>query len=248
MHFDSITSRTILSDSDISAIAKINQYLGNKVSVPKLALYSSLTKEELWQTIVEQYCVMGNASKLDNLRDNPADYQDFRAKLKLKILLSPNVDPVQHITETLKVYKATRFHNKQAGRIAELLTIRTVIFMGKFVLLNDLSHDRPREIIRNQLLKRNPLFGMKSVSDFMIDIGLSHDVIALDSRIIGIFQNHFQFNVKVARVQRNKKIYLSVEEALRRACSKLGFKLAHLDRMLFRFSNKDAVSFILEDL
>lgn len=82
----------------------------------------------------------------------------------------------------------------------------------------------------------------------MIEVGLSHDVIALDTRIVGILNNYFGMNLDVNRVQSDKNTYESVEKVLREGCKRIGISLAHLGRMLFRFRGKDTIAFILEDL
>jgi len=86
-------------------------------------------------------------------------------------------------------------------------------------------------------MERNPYFKLKSASDFMIVVGLSHDVIAFDTRVVGILNDYFGLNLNVNRVQGSKTIYESLESALRDACERLGISLAHLDRMLFRFKD-----------
>ncbi len=76
-----------------------------------------------------------------------------------------------------------------------MLNNPNVVKNGRIVLLNGLSHENDYAYIRNELIKRTRYFKLKSASDFMISVGLSHDVIALDTRVIKILRDHFNLNV-----------------------------------------------------
>jgi len=248
MYVDISSCSTTLSDRDIESLGKIKKYLAHKVKLPNLGYYFSLSDEELWLKIVTQFCVMGGTRMIDNLINDEQRWNEFKTKISLNKLLSIRKDRQNYITKILRDYKSTRFYEKQAKKIDELLKNQSVIKDGRLILLDNLSHKEDYEYIRRKLIERNPYFKLKSASDFMIDTGLSHDVIALDTRVVGILKKHFDLNVSLNKIQGNKKIYLSIEQALRDACKQLNLSLAHLDRILFTFSGKDAISFILEDL
>jgi thermostable 8-oxoguanine DNA glycosylase len=99
--------------------------------------------------------------------------------------------------------------------------------------------------VRDVLMERCPIFRMKSASDFMINAGLSHDVIALDVRVVGVLQRYLGYNLAPGNVQSRRRVYLSVEDALRGACERSSHSLAHLDRVLFKFSAMSALEFAL---
>ncbi len=106
----------------------------------------------------------------------------------------------------------------------------------RFVLFKNLSHKNDANHIRHQLIQRCPVFRLKSASDFMIEAGLSRDVIALDTRIVGVLKDYFDYNLGPGQVQANIARYYSLEDALRKYCQKAGKSLAVLDRVLFRYS------------
>jgi hypothetical protein len=54
--------------------------------------------------------------------------------------------------------------------------------------------------IRDALMVRCPVFKVKSASDLMIEMGLSHNVIARDVRLVGALQRYFGYNLSVSRV------------------------------------------------
>ena len=78
----------------------------------------------------------------------------------------------------------------------------------------------------------------------MINVGLSHDVIALDVRVVGVLRRYFAFNLAPSGVQGRRRVYLSVEQALREACPKRA-SLALLDRVLYSFSGTTALDFAM---
>lgn len=249
MNIDMENYSVILSNNDIELLHKITEYLVNKVKLPELGHYKSTSDEDLWLKIVIQFCVVGGTRMIDNLIDNSSKYSEFKREIELNKLLSINKsDRLDHIGNTLKNFKATRFHQKQANKLNEILDISKIVRGGRIVLLEGLSYTQPFYEIRGKLMEKNRHFELKSASDFMINVGLSHDVIALDTRVVGILNKYFYLNVDTNKVQGNEKIYTSIEQALRQACKKINISLAHLDRMLFKFSNKNAISFIVEDL
>jgi len=237
------------ANKHIKVLEKINKYLSHKVKLPALGHYRSFNDEDLWIEIVIQFCVMGGARMVENLINDSSKYSEFKNEIGLNNLSSfKKSDRIGHIANILKTFKATRFHSQQAKKIDALFNNPKVIKDGRIVLLGGLSHTQPFNEIRDKLIDRNPYFKLKSASDFMIKVGLSHDVIALDTRIVGVLNNYFGLNLNVNRVQSNKIAYESIERLFRDACKKIKIPLAHLDRILFKFSGKNAIAFILEDL
>lgn len=239
MYFDRKSYKTYLSDEDIEKLQKIKKYLIDKVKLPKLGSYLSLDDKELWMKIVIQFCVMGGTRMIDYLEKDKIRYAEFKKKIDLNNLMSiVEGDRLNYIDNILKDFKATRFHYHQAIKIDNILKNPRVVNNGHIILLDGLSHTPPDFMkVRSELMERNPYFKLKSASDFMIVVGLSHDVIAFDTRVVGILNDYFGLNLNVNRVQGSKTIYESLESALRDACERLGISLAHLDRMLFRFKD-----------
>ncbi|MFB0544104.1 MAG: hypothetical protein ACETVN_00185 [Asgard group archaeon] len=233
---------------ELKSLEKIKRYLAHKVKLPELGEYARLNDDDLWLKMVIQFCVMGGTRMFDNLMRNETAFSGFKKEIGLNKLLSIKKDRVKRIETVLKNYKATRFYSKQAKKIDDILKEIKVVDKGHVVLLDRLSHKQDFSTIRKELRKRNKYFKLKSASDFMINVGLSHDVMALDTRLVRILKDHFGLNIDVRKVQRNKKIYESIEEAIREACKEIGISLAHLDRIFFKYSDKNAISFIIEDL
>ena len=94
---------------------------------------------------------------------------------------------------------------------------------------------------------RNRYVNLKSASDFMISVGLSHNVIALDTRVVGFLRKYFNYNVEAGYIQGNRGYYFSLEAALREFCQEKGISLALLDRVIFNFSGLNLLGFLIDN-
>jgi thermostable 8-oxoguanine DNA glycosylase len=249
MYISPNNHKTYLREEDTNKLTEIAKYLIDRIQLPQLGVYRELSEEELWFNLLLKICAIGGASLLHDLQRDEVRFREFREKLSLSTLLTKTDLRKEYIAGILKEYKATRFYNKQAGKIDSLMNHPSVIYGGHFVLLNDLDHDRMdfREI-RSRLISRNSHFKLKSASEYMIDVGLSIDVISLNVRTAEILGDHFGLKVDRHKLQDTKYIYESVEDGLRNGCNQIGIPLAYLDRMFYHYGEKDAISFILEDL
>lgn len=240
---------TTLDEADYSKLLKITKHLIHQVNMPQLGLYASMSQDELWLSLVLQFCVVSGKRMAEDLRSDEKKLHEFGKKLNFSYLLSLKNDRRKYIADVLKSYKATSFYNKQAERIEDVLNSPKVIYLNKLVLLKDIDHEKQsHKEIRDLLMRRVPHFKLKSASDFMIENGLSIDVMAINTRIGEVLNHHFRLNLTNHRIQSSKRIYESVENCLRKGCEKMGVPLAYLSRMLYNYSEKDTVSYILEDL
>lgn len=162
---------------------------------------------------------------------------EFLGKLSVETLSKIKLDRKEYIAKCLEEYRATRFYNKRAVGIDECLGNEAIVKDGRDVFLEDLKkgevsiEDRVRDILLEKLF----FFRMKSISDFMITIGIARDLIAFDTRVVGLFNRHFGLNAKVDDTQYDKSLCRAIEQRLRDASTEIGVKLSLLDRVLFRF-------------
>ena len=249
MNYYSESKSTILSQTDYTKLIKITKNLIHKVGMPHLGLYSEISQDEIWLSLVLQFCVVSGRRMTEDLRQDTFKLHEFKEKLNFRTLHSMKHKRKEYIADTLKKFKATSFYNKQAERLEDVLKSPEVINQNKLVLLKDLDHTKQNyKEIRDILIKRVPHFKLKSASDFMIENGLSLDVIALNTRIGEVLNEHFGLNLDNQKIQNSRAIYESIENALRKMCDKIGIPLAYLSKMLFYYSEKDTISYILEDL
>jgi len=227
---------TQFSSADRKAFKLIIELLSPLVELQPLGRYSTMSADEVWLTLVEQASVMGSARPIERLASDCGKYRKFKEAVSLSAVTSqPN--PTTYVSQTLKEFSATRFYRRAADKLVAILGSPNVFKGGRFLLLEGLSHKDDATQTRNDLIRRCPIFHLKSASDFMIGVGLSHDVIALDTRIIGIFRDHFGYNLTVNQIQSNPKYYFSLEAALGEICHEESIPLALIDRLLSNFSN-----------
>lgn len=232
--------QTQLSDDDRTKLGWIIALFGPLVELKPIARYRTMAPEEVWLVLVEQVCVMGSARRIERLHKDPERYEGFKKAVAMESL-SRQQDPVDYLAKTLRKFSVTRFYNKGSEKITSMLKSPEVFHKAELVLLQRLSHEANATQTRDELIRRNPIFQLKSTSDFMICVGLSHDVIALDTRVVGVFQEHFGYKVSPGRIQSDREMYLSLEATLREFCREQGVSLALLDRLLFNFSALSAI-------
>jgi thermostable 8-oxoguanine DNA glycosylase len=249
MHYNSTTHITTLHEVDYEKLIKITKHLINNVFMPHLGLYNSLTGDQIWMSLVWQYCVVSGKRLVGDLKNDEKKLREFENKLSFRKLLLIKNNRKKYISEILQQYKATSFYNKQAERIEDVLNAPEVFSNDQLILLKDVDHSKQSyDEIRNILTHRIPHFKLKSASEFMIENGLSIDVMGFNTRIVEVLTEHFNLNVDNQKVQSSKRIYESVENALRIATRKMGVPLSYMSRMLYHYSDKDTISYILEDL
>lgn len=237
--------QTQLSDDDRTKLGRIIALFGPFVKLEPIARYRTMTSDEVWLVLFEEVCVMGSARHIERLHKDPVGYEEFKKAVSMESL-SHQKDLVGYLSETLREFSVTRFPNRSSERIASMLKSPEVFQKDELILLRGLSHEDDAIQTRDELIRRNPIFRLKSTSDFMISVGLSHDVIALDTRVIGIFQVYFEYNVSAGRIQSDLEMYLSLEATLREFCREQGVSLALLDRLLFKFSDLNAVELVVK--
>jgi len=220
-------------------------FLGKYVHVEPVGQYRKMTPEDLWLQLVGQVCVMGSARHWERLHSDPAIIARFKSAISLSLLYHKR-NLVSYLAGILNSFSATRFPNIGAKRLVSVLHSGSIFQHGNLILFEGLSHKMDAVQTRDKLISRCPIFRLKSASDFMITVGLSHDVIALDTRVVGVFQKWFGYNLSPAHIQSHRGLYLSLESVLRVFCQQQNISLALLDRLLFRFSSLGAIELVVK--
>ena len=249
MNYNSDNQIVSITKQDYTKLSKIVNHLIHEAEMPELGFYSVMSYNDLWMSLVFQFCAISGRRITEDLRKDKEQLNEFSEKLNFRYLVSIKNNRKEYIAKVLKDYKATSFYNKQAERIEDILNSPGVINQEKFILLNGIDHNKQGyNEIRNILMTRVPHFKLKSASGFMIENGLSLDVIAISTRVGEVLNQHFNLNLDNRKIQSSRKIYLAIENTIRKACSHIGIPLAYLSKMLFQYSEKDTISYILEDL
>jgi thermostable 8-oxoguanine DNA glycosylase len=243
--FNSRNIQSSINKTDSEILNRIVRFFGEYVRVEPIGRYRKMTPEAVWLQLVGQVCVMGSARHWERLHSDQATSMRFKAAISPS-LLHRKRNPASHLARILSDFSATRFPNKSAKRLESVLHSSSIFRCDDLILFDGLSHNADATQTRDALISRCPIFRLKSASDFMITVGLSHDVIALDTRIIGVLQKWFGYNLPPTRIQSHRGIYLSLEAELRDFCQEHNISLALLDRLLFRFSNIGAIELVVK--
>ena len=237
--------RTILEKGDAENIHRLLRVVGPYVKFEPLRPGRRLGQARVWERIVSQVCVSGSALGMERLAAEPGRFKEFRQATSLAALARRG-HRAGHIAGVLRRFGATRFHNQAARRLLKVIRTPTVVQGDRCVLMGQVPRTDDYRAIREALLASCPIFKLKSASDFMISTGLSHDVVALDTRVVGVLRRYFGFNHEASVVQGRPALYFSVEQALREVCDEVKEPLARLDRVLFQFSGVSTLEFVIE--
>jgi thermostable 8-oxoguanine DNA glycosylase len=249
MYYNSENKQTTFTEDDYQKLIKITKELIHHLNMPQLGLYKEIGEDEIWLSLVLQFCVVSGKRMTEDLRENKQKLEEFSEKINFRKLTSMKNKRKEYVSGILKEFRATSFYNKQAERIEDVLNNPEIIKDRKMILLNSTDHTKHDfKEIRDYLIKKVPHFKLKSASEFMIENGLSIDVIAINTRIGEALNHHFDLNIDNQKIQSSRLVYESIEQCLRDACRKIGIPLAYLSRMLFYYSEKDTISYILEEL
>lgn len=236
--------RTFLDEKDKQVLSKFIEFCTGRVTLPEIGRYRKQTPEQTWIELVGQVCVMGGARPWERLFDNKERKAAFLEAVSMREIYK-HEDRVGYLARQLDTFKAARFHNKSAEKLISMLSNPAMFNGGNLILFEGLSEREDTHLLREKLIRRNPIFRLKSASDFMITMGLSHDVIPLDTRIVGMFHRYFDYNYEPGAVQDKPLLYLSVEDTLRQFCRENNISLALLDRILFKYSGMSLIEFLL---
>jgi hypothetical protein len=229
-------------------LAEQARNLGRQRGIFPEPLSYQVDDEKIWQGLIGQILVRGGARPLESLTCERKRELQEQTRLS-KLLGEP--DPYSFLKNLLAVSpRPTRFPKKAAKAIVELLNNDKVVNRNecRIVLLDGIDKQRqsPQEIRR--LLMQRTGFGPKSVSDLMIVLGISHDVIAFDTRIVntlvkwGVFSDWEGDRLKNI-VQECEPIYTALEAEIRKVlaefpsmncCDIKHMCLAFFDRVIFR--------------
>lgn len=231
-----------VTDEDKRKIRCIVKNLKSTTCLPQCGIWKDMSSEQLWEKIVQQFCVIQGTREWDELRRRDYDYGEFMDGMKLSNLVKKE-NRVEFLQRLFRKYRPHRWTKKIPRIIDKFLSNEEVLREGRLVLFDKLGSCGTEDDARDILIRKCYGFGMKSVSDLMIEIGMAKNLIAFDSRIVGLFRSHFDLNIEA--IQSNA-LYRNIEKKLREVCEEIVIPLSLLDRILFRFSGKSVVEYILE--
>ena len=77
---------TVISDADKQLLTRSLELFGPLVKLPKVGSYLRMGREEVWQRLVSQVCVMGSARHMERLQANLGVKKDFEKAISLRAI------------------------------------------------------------------------------------------------------------------------------------------------------------------
>ena len=77
---------TVISDADKQLLTRSLELFGPLVKLPKVGSYLRMGREEVWQRLVSQVCVMGSARHMERLQADSSLKKDFGKAISLRTI------------------------------------------------------------------------------------------------------------------------------------------------------------------
>jgi thermostable 8-oxoguanine DNA glycosylase len=119
--------------------------------------------------------------------------------------------------------------SQKAERIADAFLNSAVVMNGEFVLTKTLEGTSDARKTLRAAVKG---IGLKSASDYLIEVGFSSDYVALDVRVMTVLRK-WQKRGLFQDLTIDRKYYLQIDR-LRKVAAQAGLTLGELDRIIYR--------------
>jgi len=218
---------------------EIKKQFFEKTEVPDESNWKSWTNDEIWLHIFEQVLVVGNSKPAERFNTNTA----LRNQVSYGVLarIKEEDELRKRINHVLRVVGARYASSdiskcRKTNALAHNLKVVKGFKEGPKGLLKRLSEfDGPRADKRKirYLMKIFKYIQSKSARDFLMELGIVRDAIALDIRVQNIFA---KIGVGIPKgFEANPQLYDEIEEdMLEKICKHLNVSGVQFDRMLYQ--------------
>lgn len=230
---------TSLSPEELSGFRDIRDHFLENTPLPVSDKWRSMSNDKIWRRVVGQVVVVGNAAPAERLND-----VDIQVRLEFASLAKPPTPATANAIGRVLADIGTRYVSRERPETSPKTTalVKNLAFLQTFC-------DGPRGFVthlstmngsreRIDYLSRNfSFFGPKGARDFLTTgLGMATDLIALDSRVMGIAR----LIVPTLPAKVNRGNYDDIERFLvEHVCEPLCISAMEFDQLLF--CNKDAI-------
>lgn len=212
----------------------------NTTKYPKPDNWKNLSNTEIWYWMVGQVIVVGGSGGGKRFWQNP----DLKKEIAFETLLKKrsNMAIKSSIHYVLREAGA-RYSSSDPDKCAKTKALHANFKVVKgykngFKDLLNMLHimkGRNRELDRVYFLMDNLDFMKnKSARDFLMNLGMNQNTLAIDIRTQNIFQ-HLKIVFPGQAAFGNRKVYESIEEAIKNSiCQPLKIKPLYFDRILYQ--------------
>lgn len=200
---------------------------------PERDAWKNLDDDGVWKHIIYQVCVVGSSASYERLVNSAS----AQKSLKYNSVIALNADE-----QTIVINKVLRDHGVRYASASitkcpkTKALVRNLNFLSSYRegptgYLKNLSLVNESERIE-RVMRDLSYIKLKGARDLLAELGLAYDVIALDSRVLGILRS---FGADVPKdTPTDPEKYLTIQQALlTQICQPLGLTGVELDRILY---------------
>jgi hypothetical protein len=221
---------------------KIKQQFLQKTKVPKENNWKSWTNNDIWLHLITQVIVVGSSAPAHKFEENPKLQEQVSYEKLIELADKKEIEIA--INRVLRAV-GTRYASSDISKcrktqaLAHNLKILKSLKEGPRGLLKRISEfEGKNSDIRKikYLMKIFKYIQSKSARDYLMELGLVKNAIALDIRVKTILE---KLSIKIPKgFENNPKLYDQIEkEILNSICKPLNLSGVELDRMLYQNYN-----------
>lgn len=226
----------VIDNNQLQKFQTMKELFLSKTKVPIKDNWKEMTNNEIWLAIVAQVMVVGRSSPYEKFikrRDlqNKISYQSL-LKITDETELAKTINHVLLVVGTRYASKELSKSIKTKSLVHNLNEFRkydngTIGFLNK---LTKFQTDKERI---NYIMKTLKYVKTKGARDFLMELGIIEDALALDVRVQNILQS---MGIKLPKnFTSNPTQYARIEEEiLKKLCKPLGITGVIFDRMLYQ--------------
>lgn len=233
-----------LSEEQLDKFRLIKDKFLNNTTIPEEKKWESMSKDDIWLRMVSQVVVVGNAAPADRL-NTPQN----RNRLAFDTLAASRSQKAARVLGRVLADIGTRYVSRERPETSP----KVKAIMGNLAFLKKEFTDGPKGLVKHlasltttrdrivYLSNNFSYFKAKGARDFLTTgLGMATDVIALDSRVMGIVRRI----VPDLPDKVNNGNYEAIETFLvTHVCQPLKMSAVQFDQLLFR--NESAIKELL---
>ncbi|MGQ4915889.1 MAG: hypothetical protein ACP6IU_14250 [Candidatus Asgardarchaeia archaeon] len=231
-----------ISKEHLEVFKQIKNYFLPSTKIPKPDNWKSLTNNDIWFHVVKQVMVVGSSAPAEKF-DKSSELQSLISYEKL-LKIDDETELRDYFEQVLRAV-GSLFPNRKADALVHNLKKLSGFQDGPKGLLKRISEIDGPDIRRIKYLIKQDLKYIKNrgARDFLMDLGIVRDAVALDARIKNIFE---KIGIHLPEEFIGKaKLYDEIEkEILTKICKPIELSGVEFDRMLYQ--NYDKINLFLE--
>lgn len=211
----------------------------NEKQIPKEGAWKDMDENQLWDKVVGQVMVVGGTAGHDRYKARPELIEKIKYSNLTKI---SNDDELLKIINFVLIKASIRYASKNLSKCVKSKSLLyNFNFLKKydrgitqFITEIDSISGFNSEINKARIVTSSfKFFKNKSSRDFLMEIGVCRNTIALDSRLYDIF-NHVDLKINKDDLNSSGAYEFYEYEIVNKICKPLGILPVKFDRILFR--------------